>query len=175
MKHSALNYPDFPDLFDDTTPADRGKWYKDLFDDLVRYSRLAVEFGKGDDSARLIDEVRDKMAATVDQFRSLTEKPAPDPEEPESLEEIRAARPAVAHRLRTDMPSDYRQRCLGSILGRSAGCILGAGLEFRSVDEMEKWARYTGADYPLRDYWPQVKNPYKPRYIVGRSEELTRG
>ena len=173
MKRSELNYPDFPDLFDDTTPPDRGQWYRDLFDSLVRYSRLAVEFGKADESSRIIDEVRDKMTAAVEEYRSLTSDPEPDPDEPESLEEIRAARPAAAQRLRSDMPSDYRERLLGSILGRGAGCTLGAGLEFRSVVEMERWARYNGADYPLRDYWPKVKNPYRPRYIVGVSNELT--
>ena len=64
MKRSGLDYPDFPDLFDDTTPPDRGQWYKDLFDALVRYSRLAVEFGKGDDSTRLVGELREKMEST---------------------------------------------------------------------------------------------------------------
>jgi ADP-ribosylglycohydrolase len=52
---------------------------------------------------------------------------------------------------------------------------LGAGLEFQSVDDMEKWARYFGQEYPLKDYWERIKGPYHPRYIVGESNELCRG
>ncbi len=144
MNNSELSYPDFPDLWDESVPGPQGEWYKELFDALVRYSRLACELGHSEDSQRIVDGLREKMQQSVDEFRQIARTAVPDPSEPEDLESIRAARPAAPHRLTDKLPQDYRDRWFGSILGRGAGCTLGAALEFRSVDEMRKWALYSG-------------------------------
>jgi ADP-ribosylglycohydrolase len=175
MKQQDLAYPDFPDLWEDSLQPPRGEWYRDLFDALVRYSRLASELGYPEESSRILAELRERMGRSIEVYRDLVRHPKPDPSEPDDLVSIRAARPQAQHRLSTGLPHDFPERWHGSFLGRGAGCTLGAALEFRSVEEMEKWARYFGDGYPPTDYWQRVKNPFSPRYVVGRSEELTRG
>lgn len=149
--------------------------YGDFADDLTRYARLAAEFGYGDEAEKLTAEALSALRDVKEKFNALLENPAPDPAEPEDLASIRALRPEGPRRIARALPADYRRRFMGSILGRGAGCTLGAALEFSSVEESADWARYCGQAYPLDDYWKMVKNPNRPRYKVGRSNELARG
>jgi ADP-ribosylglycohydrolase len=162
MNRKELCYPVLPD-------------FSKLADALLRYSRLAAEFGYGDEAKVILAQVEDSLEGGVRQFARMLENPKPDEQEPEDLAAIRAQRPEGKRRMLDRLPDDYDERWLGSFLGRGAGCTLGAALEFRPVEEMENWARYFGDDFPLTDYWSRVKNPYRPRYIVGRSEDLTKG
>jgi ADP-ribosylglycohydrolase len=162
MKHFDLKYPAFPDMLD-------------LSDALFRYSRLAAELGFADEAEAILRQVEETINSGIQKFQEVLEKPHPDPTEPEDLLAIQAQRPAGAvHRLTNQLPGDYSESWMGSILGRGAGCAVGGALEFRGVEEMENWARYFGQEYPLKDYWARVKNPFQPRYIVGSSEQLTR-
>ncbi len=148
--------------------------YSQPLDDLNRYVKLAAEFGYQGEAEETVRQFYEFVGQQVDRMDTLVRNALPDPEEPETLEEIRAHRPQGERRLCAALPADYRERWLGSFLGRGAGCTLGAALEFCEVDEMEKWAAYFGDEYPLRDYWSRVKNPYTDRYIVGKREDLTR-
>ena len=162
MKHKDLHYPPLPD-------------FAELSDALVRYSRLATEFGYDGEAAEVLRRVEEMLKSHIHQLSEIVEHARPDEHEPEDLDAIRAQRPPGTHRLTDTLPENYRDRWMGAFLGRGAGCTLGAALEFRGVEEMEQWARYCGDPYPLRDYWSRVKNPYRPRYILGRSEQLTKG
>ena len=85
-----------------------------------------------------------------------------------------AQRAEGQRRLSDGLPDDYAERWMGAFRGRGAGCALVGALEFRGVEEMEQWARYFDQPYPLIDYWRRTKTPYRPRYVRGRHEELTR-
>ena len=161
MKHNDVSYPVMPDL-------------NELSDALWRYSRLAAEFGYSEDAMAILHQVEDTIKRGIDRFSEIVQTPSPDGTEPENLTSIRAQRPEGARRLTDKLPDDYDERWLGAFHGRGAGCALGGALEFRGVEEMENWARYFDQSYPLTDYWSRVKNPYQPRYILGRSEQLTR-
>jgi len=70
--------------------------------------------------------------------------------------------------------SVYRDKIEGALLGRMAGCTLGAPVEFWEVDRMEKWAAHIGDAFPNTDYWSAVPEPYNTRYIVGKFQDYTR-
>jgi len=69
----------------------------------------------------------------------------------------------------------YADRLKGALLGRMAGCILGAAVEFWTVDRMEKWAGHIGDAFPPVDYWSAVPEPYNLRYKTSPCSDYTRG
>ena len=144
-------------------------------DDLNRYVKLAVEFGYQAEAEETVQAYQAFLQERLKRMDALIQSARPNPEEPETLEEIRAQRPQGEHRLCGAIPPDYRERWQGSFLGRGAGCTLGAALEFSGVEEMERWASYCGDAYPLQDYWSRVKLPFENRYILGQRQDLTRG
>ena len=173
MKIDKLRYPkqvcyaDKKYLPQFATPFDEDK------ENITRYARLAAEFGYPEEAQALLDEAIQFDQAMLKKFNQLLENPKSDPDEPEDLESIRALRPSGVRKMIDHLPDDYRERFLGSFLGRGAGCTLGAALEFRSLEESEDWAKYIGDEYPLKNYWSKVKNPYISRYITGMTNELT--
>jgi ADP-ribosylglycohydrolase len=96
--------------------------------------------------------------------------------EPDSLAGIRRLRPAGPRRMwsRFD-PAAYRPRLEGAMLGRFAGCTLGAPVEFWPVERMEALARETGMEFPPRDYWTYVPEPAGLRYRMSPRCAYTRG
>ncbi len=143
-------------------------------DDLTRYLRLSAEYGAGDEGAKLFRAFEADIAKTAAAFESLISAQH-DPDEPDSLEDIRALRPEGPRELQDGPASDYAKRLHGAFYGRMAGCTLGAALEFQPVDAMEGWAEYFGDEYPPTDYWSRIKEPTNPHYITGRRIDLTRG
>lgn len=142
---------------------------------LQRYAYMLSELGLGEDAQRQMDEIRDFMETKLRLCDTMVQKKPPIPSEPDTLEEIRAQRPAGRRILSRQIPEDYNRRLLGALLGRGAGCTLGAPLEGETRDKMAKWARYCGDSWPLTDYWSRVRNPYESRYITGTTVGLTRG
>lgn len=169
MKISDINYPKTMSAILEPSK------YKEKFDDLRRYALLASEFGYDKEAKEFINRIDQFIADMNEEFNAILENPKADPDEPETLEEIHMNRLDAKHRLIDRIPEDYTERWLGSFLGRGAGCTLGAGLEFQSVSNMEKWAKHFGDEFPLTDYWSHVKSPDSPRYIVGNSTNLTKG
>jgi ADP-ribosylglycohydrolase len=172
MKETSCQYPDF---FDFTVGGQAQSNYLELSDTLLRFVKLASEFGHKEKAQTITDAIEKAMKDGAKALAELAANPVPDPDEPEDLEGIRRLRPSGPRRLLENVPADYEERFMGSILARGAGCTLGAGLEFVPVPDMEKWARYFGQAYPLTDYWERIKRPDTPRYIVGTSDELCRG
>ena len=81
--------------------------------------------------------------------------------EPNDLERIRALRPPGRRRIWADLPHDiYLERLRGALLGRCAGCLLGAPVENWKLPKMRAWAEYLGDDFPPTDYWSAVERPY---------------
>jgi ADP-ribosylglycohydrolase len=60
------------------------------------------------------------------------------------------------------------------LIGRFAGCTLGAPVEGWSITKMEALARENGDSFPPSDYWTHVPDPFELRYGVSAREAYTR-
>ena len=77
--------------------------------------------------------------------------------EPNSLKAIKALRPKGPRRLWYRFNnSEYRERLEGALLGRMAGCTLGAPVEFWPVEKMRLLAKELRTSFPPTDYWTRV-------------------
>lgn len=128
--------------------------------------------------------VEAQVAAVVRQVKALRrrlERMSPAPSiraaEPDGLAAIRRLRPKGPRRLwdRFDAGA-YTERLRGAWLARCAGCTLGAMVEMRSIEEMERLAEHCGMDFPPTDYWtaPPVP-PYHTRYNMSTFADYARG
>ena len=63
----------------------------------------------------------------------------------------------------------------GALLGRMAGCTLGAAIEQWPIENMMNLAQANGDTFPPVDYWRRVPYPWVKRYNTNRLEEFTRG
>ncbi len=68
----------------------------------------------------------------------------------------------------------YRDKLRAAMLGRFAGCILGAPVEGWSVERMESYAKELGIAYPPADYWPSMPNPNDIRYLYSKFSDYTK-
>lgn len=95
--------------------------------------------------------------------------------QPNDLDTIRTMRRRGARRIwSTFGEAEYRERLAGALLGRCAGCTLGAPVEFWSVKNMESWAQEIGDTFPPIDYWSEIPNRHHLRYDVSRCDAYTR-
>ncbi len=69
----------------------------------------------------------------------------------------------------------YRKKLEGAIIGRFAGCTLGAAVELYGFDETKAYAKQIGIKYPPTNYWPQSPRGETKRYIDGTFNEFTLG
>jgi ADP-ribosylglycohydrolase len=142
-------------------------------DDITRYLRLSAEFGCSEEGREIFEKFQKNIEETVAEFQKLVLSQN-DEEEPDDLESIRKKRPDGPRRLTDSIPKDYAKRLRGAFYGRMAGCTLGAALEFNPIDTMKAWAEYSGDEFPLTDYWSQIKDPMNEHYIVGKNIDLTK-
>ena len=68
----------------------------------------------------------------------------------------------------------YREKLAGALLGRMAGCTLGAPVEGWPIRRMENLARENGDPFPPVEYWKYVPEPFELRYDVSPIEAYTR-
>jgi len=95
--------------------------------------------------------------------------------EPNELERIRTLRPAGPRRLLKDFDEPtYVARVEGALLGRMAGCTLGAPVEGWPIERMQVLAGENGQNFPPDQYWFSVPDPEKKRYGMSRRESYTR-
>lgn len=96
-------------------------------------------------------------------------------QEPNNLKSIRCLRPEGPRRIWNSFHADdYPDRLKGALLGRFAGCTLGAPVEFWPIDKMDALAQENGEMFPPIDYWKSVPNPFKLRYSISPREAYTR-
>ena len=144
---------------------------KEIEDSIMRYARLLPEFGYPDEAQSAVDEAVKQLSEINSRLADIAVNAKSDPDEPETLEEIKKLRPEGPRKLTDGIPGGYHDRFMGSIMGRGAGCTLGAALEFKSVEETRAWAKYTGMEYPPKDFWKMVKMPLRPCYQTSRMED----
>jgi ADP-ribosylglycohydrolase len=75
----------------------------------------------------------------------------------------------------TAIPAEiYADRIEGALLGRCAGCTLGAPVEGWPVAKMELLAKENDEPFPPKDYWQSVPNALELRYKVTPRRDYTR-
>jgi len=156
-----MGYPDIPDL-------------KQEAELLAHYSQLRHEYG-----ARaiqpILDRARRELRAAIAAVRRLPDDPGLARREPNELKRIQKLRPGGPRRIWEGFDARaYAGRLEGALLGRMAGCTLGAPVEFWDIEKMESLARENRTSFPPRDYWTRVPEPFKLRYGLSPREAYTR-
>lgn len=148
-----MKYPDIPDLIK-------------TLEQITEYTKLKHEYNSEDIEVSLT-ELDSQMKKILSDIKQLPVDDKKALKEPNALSEIRKLRPDGPRKLDFDY-STYKEKLEGAFYSRIAGCILGAPVEFHSIDEMKNWAKYTGDDFPPTKYWSKIKSPYELRY--GKSD-----
>ncbi|MBC8364915.1 MAG: ADP-ribosylglycohydrolase family protein [Actinobacteria bacterium] len=135
-------------------------------DDLNHWVRLKAEYGATGLDEKL-DEIRQLLESQTAEVMALQEEPDLAISEPDDLEGIRLLRPSGSRRIWDEIPiGGYRDRLEGALLGRCAGCTLGAPVEFYSIGKMARWADHIGDPFPPVRYWSAVERPHDLAYKV---------
>jgi ADP-ribosylglycohydrolase len=141
---------------------------------LELYAQLKTEYGSRDVAA-ILKEVEKTLAKAVDEIKGLPVDPEMAKREPNGLAEIRALRPQGPRRLwRQYNQSAYLERLEGALLGRFAGCTLGAPVEGWPVAKIKSLAEENGQAFPPTDYWSYVPEPARLRYELSPRSAYTR-
>ena len=142
--------------------------------DIGLYAQLKHEYG-----AKRIEPILARaekaLASAVKELRKLPNDKQLAAKEPNDLKTIKAFRPKGPRKLWESFdPATYTDRLQGAMLGRFAGCTLGAPVEGWSVQAMEDWAKELSMPFPPTDYWTEIPNRHHKRYGVSRCDEYTR-
>jgi ADP-ribosylglycohydrolase len=156
-----MSYPRLPD-------------YWRLVNRIKDYTQLKHEYGtKGmepvlAEGERALNKVLKKIGKLPIDKR-LAEK------EPNNLEAIKRLRPKGPRRLWASIGREqYLDRLEGALIGRMAGCTLGAPVEFWPIEKMSNLAKENGQPFPPTDYWSYVPEPFEKRYHLSPRQDYTR-
>jgi len=142
---------------------------------LNEYSKLKHEYGA--DSKSIEDIINDTDKFLQAQLNKMTALPISETlaaKEPNDLSEIKKLRKPAERKLwKSFDKSVYADKLKGAFLGRVSGCILGAAVEFWSIDDMEAWAKWLGDEFPNKHYWSKIKNPNSLHYGFSPSYNYT--
>ena len=148
--------------------------YAALADQLALYSQLKHEYG-ADGIAPILARAEKAMSSALEELKELPIDKALAEKEPNSLAKIKKLRPHGPRKLWSALDTEvYAERLEGALLGRFAGCTLGAPVEFWTSEHMESWAREIGDAFPPVDYWSAIPEPQNLRYSVSRCDAYTR-
>ena len=155
MMKYPMNYPKFPEM-------------KNAEYQIAEYARLKFEYGADRLAIQaLLDEAESQLALIKERLLALPDDKTLAEKEPDDLAKIRLLRPNGPRQLWKSFDAKkYANRLKGAMLGRFAGCILGAPVEFWSVKDMVDWAAYIGDTFPPVDFWSDIKAPNNLRYDV---------
>ncbi len=148
--------------------------FNKLTEEIKLYAQLKAEYG-----ARgirpILSEAEKTLRSSLSKLKELAIDQDLTRKEPNDLESIRLLRPSGPRRLWNDFDKDtYQDKLEGALLGRMAGCTLGAPVEFWSIEKMKALAKENGDDFPPTDYWSYVPEPAKKRYRMSAVESYTR-
>ena len=148
--------------------------FKKLVEELELYARLKSEYGAKGLHAPLAKASKGLRDALGDLKRLPINRDLAK-QEPNDLRRIQALRTAGPRRMWNAFDRHaYGDRLAGALLGRMAGCTLGAPVESWSIEEMKGLAEENRESFPPVDYWSRVPDPKKKRYHVSRRETYTR-
>ena len=147
--------------------------FQETCETLEEYGKLKYEYGSTDVERALAAAGRDLEQALA-RLKALPESAELRAREPDDLRAIRALHPEGPRRIWRKLDeARYMEKLQGALLGRMAGCTLGAPVELWGVGEMERWAEYIGDRFPNQRYWSRIKNPSDLRYGRSACEEYT--
>ena len=156
-----MRYPKVPD-------------YGETLDQLRGLVQLKHEYGAKGLERPLAAAHRALLAAVKAAERTAVDRAAAE-REPNDLARIRRLRPKGPRVLWREFDERrYADKVEGALLGRLAGCTLGAIVEGWPVENMESWAKEIGDPFPPTDYWSQAKTPSALRYETSRCDSYTR-
>jgi ADP-ribosylglycohydrolase len=156
-----VSYPQLPD-------------YRSIVDEIESLAQLQHDHG-AEDLAAPLARAEAALRRAVKAIGELPIDKELAAKEPDRLEEIRALRPRGPRRLWEGFDPDlYAEKVEGALIGRMAGCTLGAPVEGWSVEAMADWAKEIGDPFPPTDYWSRAKMPSDLRYGVSRFDAYTR-
>jgi ADP-ribosylglycohydrolase len=67
----------------------------------------------------------------------------------------------------------YRQKLAGAIIGRFAGCALGAPVEMMEIGALEAFCKQTNQPFPPTNYFMEAPDPDSVRYKYGKGRDFT--
>ncbi|MHC4873651.1 MAG: ADP-ribosylglycohydrolase family protein [Planctomycetota bacterium] len=148
--------------------------FNKLTNQLELYAQLKAEYGARGISKPLADAEKALRFAFAE-IKKLPIDKKLAAQEPDDLGKIRLLRPKGPRRLWNSFsPKIYRDRLEGALLGRMAGCTLGAPVEFWPIEKMKMLAIENGDAFPPEDYWSYVPDPKTKRYKMSCRDEYTR-
>ena len=140
---------------------------------LNEYAKLKHEYG-AEGIQSIINETDKFLQTQLDKMTALSIDEKSAEKEPNCLQEIKKLRNPAERRLWAAFDdSVYANRLKGAFYGRVSGCILGAAVEFWSIDDMESWAKWIGDEFPNKHYWSKAKNPSSVHYGVNPTYDFT--
>lgn len=155
-----MGYPDIPD-------------YAHMGRQLALYARLKHEYGARNVRGPLVKAEKALRAALSD-LKRLPIDPTMVKREPNDLAGIQRLRPAGPRRLWAALDKAvYAERLEGALLGRMAGCTLGAPVEGWPIEKMAALAKENGEAFPPQDYWSSVPDPDVKRYRISARSAYT--
>lgn len=148
---------------------------KGLLEQVELYAQLKTEYG-AIGAAGIVADTRKALRASLARMKKLPAARALAKQEPNRLEDIQAARPKGPRRLWPAFDKGtYLDRIEGALIGRFAGCTLGAPVEFWPIAKMKALAEENGDVFPPINYWRYVPDPAGKRYGFSARETYTRG
>ncbi len=156
-----MAYPRIPDL-------------AGLVRQIELYAQLKAEYGSPDIEP-ILNGAERSLSAALSVLEALPVDPDLARREPNDLAQIKALRPKGPRRLWPKFDRDaYCERIEGGLLGRMAGCTLGAPVESWPIEKMQALAAENGDQFPPTDYWSYVPEPATRRYQMSTRESYTR-
>ncbi len=148
--------------------------YNKLTEQMLFQVQLKTEYGAKGIPGPLAKAER-ALRAALRELQALPVDRALAAREPNELEAIRALRAPGPRRIWSGLDTNrYRERLAGAWLGRMAGCMLGAPVEFWTIEKMAALAAENGDGFPPTDYWRDVPEPKRKRYGISPREDYTR-
>lgn len=144
-----------------------------LTEDITLYSQLMHEYGVREIQP-ILDEVENDLKSALAKIKKLPSDKKLSKREPNDLPSIQALRPKGPRRIWRKIEKDYSERLEGAFLGRMAGCILGAAVEFWPIKKMEALAKENAQPFPPTDYWDYVPEPETKRYNFSPNRAYTK-
>lgn len=148
--------------------------YNAIANALELYSQLKHEYGaKG--ISPILKDAEKCMKDALKRVKALPIDRALAKKEPNNLAGIQALRPKGPRRMWDGFDkAEYQKRLEGALIGRFAGCTLGAPVEFWSISDMKELADEIGDDFPPTDYWSRARWPNRLRYNMSPRSAYTR-